>query len=143
MSFLCFCKISEWKSQWTDGFLKELDRFLKPTPTPSHDFVDPPHPPPRKYGFYCHHTPYPLPTTSIFWIVPQFYKVPAPPPQNLAISTLKMYLNIYQKTTFALNMWSNSYFNEFHTEDVFFRSKTKVFKLEKLVLISFPELIFS
>ena len=24
MSVSCFCKISEWKSHWTDGFLKDL-----------------------------------------------------------------------------------------------------------------------
>ena len=26
--FMFFCKISEWKSQWTDGFLKEHNRFF-------------------------------------------------------------------------------------------------------------------
>ena len=28
MRVLCFCKISDWKSQWTDGFLKDLNRFF-------------------------------------------------------------------------------------------------------------------
>ena len=28
MSLLCFCKISDWKLHWTDGFLKDLNRFF-------------------------------------------------------------------------------------------------------------------
>ena len=28
MSILCFCQISDWKSHWTDGFLKDLNRFF-------------------------------------------------------------------------------------------------------------------
>ena len=28
MSVLCYSKISDWKSQWTDGFLKDLNLFF-------------------------------------------------------------------------------------------------------------------
>ena len=45
------------------------------------------------------------------------------PTRNFTMFLLKMDLNRYQKTTFALNMWSNLY--EFHTEDAFFGQKPR------------------
>ena len=86
-----FCLISDWKSHWTDGFLKDFNRFI-------FQFYLPP----LKHT-HPTHTPTPHPT---FLIVPKFSKF-LPPTRNFTLSTLTMYLNIiYQRTIFALKIWS-------------------------------------
>ena len=50
----------------------------------------------------------PPPPTQNFWCFPNFSKVLFPT-RTFTISLLKMDLNIYQKTTFALKMWSKTH----------------------------------
>ena len=106
-SYECFMFLLNFRLEitWTDGFLKDLNRFFLSIL-----------PPLLKH---THPTPHVFDCSQIFKILT--------PTRNFTISTLKIYLNIiYQRTNFALKIWSKTHnWTNFTLKMHFFCQKSK------------------